>query len=256
MILKCPKCRFSFEEEVSAYVNELSCVCPRCGTPFTYSRPAADAPEISPEQADGTVPSPNGLAAASEAPNGQHSPNKTSVQEQTSPTPSPQDFQLKTHGHGHRKEQKDKYFIRLIAALACSLAVVVVLIVFGVSRILSARDGRPAFDDTPQANESLVDTTALTVVDIDRIEPESVPEWILGRWTGTTRYFEITLTVSADGTIVESEDGRSAQGTYIVNAARLVCRFPENTTMVYRINEATQTLDAGNGIKLEKAAPQ
>lgn len=256
MILKCPKCRFSFEETVSPYVNELSCVCPRCGTPFTYSRPASDAPEISPEQAAGAVPSPNVSTAASERTEGQPHTNRSTAEEHPSPTPVQQDFQVQTHGQGRRKEHNDKYFYRLVAALVCSLAVVVVLIVFGVGRILNARNGSPVFDDTPQANESLVDTTALTVVDIDRIAPESVPEWIYGRWTGTTRYFEIELTISADGTIVEAEDGRSAQGTYIVNAGRLVCRFPENTTMVYRINESTKAIDAGDGIKLGKALSQ
>ena len=35
--LKCPKCRFKFVEHFHSGLTELSCVCPRCGTPFAYT---------------------------------------------------------------------------------------------------------------------------------------------------------------------------------------------------------------------------
>ena len=38
MEIKCPKCRFRFEEDIPDFINEHSCVCPRCGTPFAYTR--------------------------------------------------------------------------------------------------------------------------------------------------------------------------------------------------------------------------
>ena len=37
MEVKCPKCRFRYDTPVSSGVNEVACVCPRCGTPFTFS---------------------------------------------------------------------------------------------------------------------------------------------------------------------------------------------------------------------------
>lgn len=36
MKVKCPKCRLRFEVPITHGVKELSCVCERCGTPFTY----------------------------------------------------------------------------------------------------------------------------------------------------------------------------------------------------------------------------
>ena len=39
MIVKCPKCRFKYETPVAPGVKELSCVCSRCGFPFTYAVP-------------------------------------------------------------------------------------------------------------------------------------------------------------------------------------------------------------------------
>lgn len=39
MKVKCPKCRLRFEVPITHGVKELSCVCERCGTPFTYEIP-------------------------------------------------------------------------------------------------------------------------------------------------------------------------------------------------------------------------
>ena len=37
MEIKCPKCRFRYDTPVSSGMTEVACVCPRCGTPFTYA---------------------------------------------------------------------------------------------------------------------------------------------------------------------------------------------------------------------------
>ena len=36
MEVKCPKCRFKYDTAVAPGITELACVCPRCGTPFSY----------------------------------------------------------------------------------------------------------------------------------------------------------------------------------------------------------------------------
>ena len=36
MEIKCPKCRFKFEEDIAFGITEKACVCPRCGTPFIF----------------------------------------------------------------------------------------------------------------------------------------------------------------------------------------------------------------------------
>ena len=42
MEIKCPKCRFRFEVDCPQGVRTLSCVCPRCGTPFAHELPTDD----------------------------------------------------------------------------------------------------------------------------------------------------------------------------------------------------------------------
>ena len=36
MQVKCPKCRLRYETNIPFGMTEVSCVCPRCGTPFTH----------------------------------------------------------------------------------------------------------------------------------------------------------------------------------------------------------------------------
>ena len=37
MEIRCPKCKYKFEEEIAPGILEKACVCPRCGTPFIYN---------------------------------------------------------------------------------------------------------------------------------------------------------------------------------------------------------------------------
>lgn len=52
MEIKCPKCRFRFEEDIPDFTNEHSCVCPRCGTPFAYTRTESANEEDSTQDAE------------------------------------------------------------------------------------------------------------------------------------------------------------------------------------------------------------
>ena len=45
MEIKCPKCRFRYEEQETPGITEMACVCPRCGTPFIHKIEDAKAPE-------------------------------------------------------------------------------------------------------------------------------------------------------------------------------------------------------------------
>ena len=42
MWVKCPKCRFRFDQPGGDNGEEIQCVCPRCGTPFTFTANASD----------------------------------------------------------------------------------------------------------------------------------------------------------------------------------------------------------------------
>lgn len=50
MKVKCPKCRLTFEVTTIPGITEASCVCPRCGTPFTYQVADDAAPKTAPSQ--------------------------------------------------------------------------------------------------------------------------------------------------------------------------------------------------------------
>ncbi len=42
MWVKCPKCRFRFDQPGGDNGEEIQCVCPRCGTPFTFTDKVSD----------------------------------------------------------------------------------------------------------------------------------------------------------------------------------------------------------------------
>jgi RNA polymerase subunit RPABC4/transcription elongation factor Spt4 len=56
--IKCPSCFFKYEGNMDETKESMSCVCPRCGTPFTYRKPkeeekpapAEAAPQKAPEE--------------------------------------------------------------------------------------------------------------------------------------------------------------------------------------------------------------
>ena len=42
MWVKCPKCRFRYNQPGGDHGEEIQCVCPRCGTPFTFAANTSD----------------------------------------------------------------------------------------------------------------------------------------------------------------------------------------------------------------------
>lgn len=64
MEIKCPKCRFRYDEQIAPGIKEASCVCPRCGTPFMFKIEESGDEENRQTTPDGHLPTPDAICRA------------------------------------------------------------------------------------------------------------------------------------------------------------------------------------------------
>ncbi len=91
MWVKCPKCRFRFDQPGGDNGEEIQCVCPRCGTPFTFTANASDGLSKDAEESKDEADSHNGaspLRQSQSACGHQGDRGETTVSEETRDQPA------------------------------------------------------------------------------------------------------------------------------------------------------------------------
>lgn len=247
MNVKCPKCRYRFDVPSTPGMNELACVCPRCGTPFDY--------KIESE----TTVDERTTSATDDTPQAVHRPKPSSSQ--TPPQWKPR------QEAGIRKEQTgsgvpNQGWIhpdiippppqggfpwgKFLSDKLLWIIVLLVVFFFAVSRCGS--------DDGTGANSSDVYSSEISAGNMGSTtseEPQTPPKWLAGTWKATTRYGDITITIKGNR-ISETTDGETSRGTFVYTPGRLTCDFGDGQKFVYFVNEPEHGLDAGEGIPMKK----
>ncbi len=80
---------------------------------------------------------------------------------------------------------------------------------------------------------------------------EKAPKWIQGYWHVDTDFGGISLTIRGDY-VVETSGGQTCSGHYRYQNHRLFCDFGDGKPFVYRLDEDSQSIDAGNGLMMKK----
>ena len=244
--VKCPRCRYRYTAPVSPGINELACVCERCGTPFTFS--------IYNETADGNnvaVPPPppgfnNGNTATphptypDEASKGQTTvttDEATSGSDHTSgDTPTHTDgIKLpKVKDPAHKQGGCGK--ISIIALIAVAFIVLVNL-------THPKDDNYPASDtDLSEQSTTLVDNTSSSI--------QGAPRWVQGKWHATTP--EGTMTVVIRGDKISCTLGEeSLNGSYYYQTGCLYCNYGDGMS-IYKLLYNSETIETNDGIELKK----
>lgn len=148
------------------------------------------------------------------------------------------------------RRKNDKYLYRLVVAFIVSIIPFVILSLFVLSRCMGAQEISVLTEDTEDKALD-VDTSSVFTNTSNGACTQPVPQWVKGVWTGEAQFFRITLEVG-DAYITEINGNKKARGAYQYDNGRLYCRFPENSTYTYLVNEDTHTITAGEGLILRK----
>lgn len=247
MEIKCPKCRYKFVDDVPSGLNEYSCVCPRCGTPFTVS---LDNVEVESFPRNDTEPvkvqeevTP---AIVNRKPDYRTSVEQPNPRRKLNIAEGRMEFTSR-----HRTGSKnDRNLRRLVIAFIVSIVPSAILALFVLSRCIGTQD---VSTFTEVTTDKILETDTSSVYTNSPVNAYSqpVPQWVKGEWTGEAQFFSIILVID-DTKITEICGARKARGTYQYDNGRLYCKFPENTAYTYLVNEDTHTITAGEGLILHK----
>lgn len=208
MEIKCPKCRYKFNEEVADGITEISCVCPRCGMPFHFKRediqPQAPAHEPSiPIQQDEQI--------------GQDDSKKT-------PTTMGQDV-VKVHSthaytadnylerrHHHSHKHTDKKSLRRKIIIFAAL----LLIAFVV--INKCENGHTNYSEYSDDSKNFSPYTNDDNANDETSEAEKdVKSWLEGSWVlndDEVRGHTMTFTIRGNYMQITPKDGSQVGGEY------------------------------------------
>lgn len=260
--VKCERCRFRFTTEAEPGMSELTCVCPRCGTPFTV--------KVNPEETDAhsevetttsTPPADSEPVAPSATPKPQPQPQ---VVETTPPPmprrkPAPQPAWLRTEPNLRQPKQPKKkhhYLMKILLGLLALYFFITFLVYKCTShedKMTDAAQVSMHNETTAEANEDAVDTTEID--EFTRVDAQPTPDWVQGTWQLKTSYGLITVSIDGNKineTISYEEEGtkkeRTSDGTFYFADDRLYCdgMSEDNHQMVYDLDLAHHCLLIGD----------
>lgn len=282
MQVKCPKCRLRYDTSVPAGVQEVSCVCPRCGTPFTFltNEDASDELDSSiNSQSDGELQSSRSLDIEdinSVTDNVQindendHLSNpspivKTGMESESGKVKwenSP--LQQRQFNHQDHSKSLPSRSIGCFGSCFISFLIILLIVVLGLRGCLQSNHTKKingaslsqTLIDIPESNKNTYgQQVSASKTDLfEEIHPGKVPSWIQGDWKFHTSYGDILLHITGNK-ITEAIDDKVANGNFYYKNKSLVCDFgdPKNIA-TYRLDVNRQLIDAGNGMLMAKVS--
>lgn len=255
--IKCPKCRFRYDTDLSTGLSEISCVCPRCGTPFNYTIVDNRSTDIHQKELlskqitedtlndDIQIHETNAMSSQEE--------NQADVSERKNYT-SHTGFQspyMPIKNTDIMRNRQNRNYTRYFIILLIVAFVVSVFMIRSCNR-KKYYSGQMLSDDIEivKGQEDDNFTYTPTTNDADASSVRS-PRWLQGNWLVYTDYGIISLRIH-NNKIAETSGGRTSCGTFAYEKGRLICNFGDGQTMYYKLNESMQCIDAGNGMWMKK----
>lgn len=265
---------------VSAGINEVAAVCPRCGTPFTYTVPEdAETVERQPLRRESSeigvekqsFSTPKAVLSDSESSpfqSGKHS-NPTTVGQQPwqerlregiqkqSNVPDSErrrilDSILLERTIRPQQPQKRKGFN--FTGCGCLMFIILCLVLYSAYIYVSSNSYTA---DDMSDDISMVEQEVASGKKIDEHEKETPPEWLQGRWEVDTRTGKIVIFIK-DEKISELSgndvDGfEASHGTFYYSKGILYCKFEDaDMEELRRIDVKRKRIDAGDGLWMKK----
>ena len=268
--LKCPKCRFKFVEHFHSGLTELSCVCPRCGTPFAYTLTEQDI-DTSLRQSEVAEGGPNGLNEHKDTACGDNISLNNNQQKDSrsneiksvhlhsnNSIEQPQNEESRHQSPPYQTiftQKAQRKSRHSCLGIIIGLAFIAIIVVWVLSKIVERleRKGEPEIvtqiyytakgNNAVEKDEKVIDDT-VAVDSFKEIHPEVIPEWLNGTWVTETDYGEVFLHIEGNNITERTQKGVS-RGTFFYNDGTLYCSFPENTSMTYKVDIHKKIIQQG-----------
>nr|WP_315346804.1 hypothetical protein [Hoylesella enoeca] len=269
MEIKCPKCRFKYDMYAAPGIRELACVCPRCGTPFTYTIPDdavrhagdkvsensfVDGESQDAEQLNVNHPAINGKSADEKPFSATQKAVNREVTRELSSAEAPQ-MELTPLGEQSTVEGESprggcfKWVILLVIGVLAG-----VFFAAKSCRNDKSYTAEDIYTNTASAEDSNTSTIVKDSASKDpftEIHPEKAPDWIQGTWSVDTEFGHITVEIKGDR-ISETSDGETAHGRFYYEASRLNCDYGDGSIIIYKLDETRRLIDAGDGLFMHR----
>lgn len=252
MKIKCPKCRFRFEENIADFIKEASCVCPRCGTPFVYTREVtgekADTPDKQKEDNGSANDNKNyDFLNVKSSPKENHEDKNTELHTaQRQPICTKwQTAGLKPNTQKKRLQNKNLLLIISASITFTVIAVIIITIIFSSHK----NDTLPIapYNDNSYMPYDTQEYTGKAIED----DGSQAPEWIQGRWMFHAEFYDIIIDIDGNK-IIERENGHVSKGIFTYKKGELICKFSNNSVFIYRLDFMNQAIDCGDGLIMQK----
>jgi len=221
MIVRCPKCRFRYDEQPPEGINQMISVCPRCGTPFSVLPDENTIKEIKRDE----------LIKQKEVQETDEIISETSPRDKIKPS------LLRNGNNDNIVRRGSRRWIRYVFFLLLAG----ILFFLYKNYISQPKD----MFDIPEQGLGAAEFLA----------PDSIPSWIEGNWMGFDDGDTVSLTIRSN-VIALTHAGRLQSGAFRCDGSRLFCRFSSDTIIIYLLDNKRQQISIphGNGhMRMKKA---
>lgn len=271
-----------FDVPVTTGVNEVACVCPRCGTPFTHEVPeGAETVERMNPHADTSVsgmpapPLPPRVEQPSNTASAPATGNVSQDRETRHQTSWQQRLKYATQGPPNVPVDRRRQIIDSVLfersihpqhhgkrsgciPKGCFLLIFVILLLFAYSVYVyvtsNSYTAEDVIEDISMVEQDVSEREQFVVKD-----KEQTPEWLEGRWEITTRSGRIIIFIKDDKISELSgndDDGiQASHGTFYYSKGILHCNFEDaDMEELRRVDVKRKSIDAGVGLWMRKTS--
>lgn len=267
--VKCKKCRYRFMVDVNPGETEISCVCPRCGLPFTHLVGAADkivgaTPPPVPATGTSSQTPVRQRPAGGIVPPREPSPRMAEGHAVATPPPppppiAPTDADRRQSDYGVssssiRPPRRGGSARRGCAWGCLFLMLVVALLIFLVRRggWRDSQSQLPQVETVDTAEEEKLSAEAHEAgKSKERSEGkgDEPPTWLEDFWYGKAKYGEIKI-LFRKGNINFQAGAKRRRGTYTIHGDLIRCQFNTGKATDYRLDRKNHRVITGDNITL------
>lgn len=272
MEAKCPKCRYKFNVEVPNGITEISCVCPRCGTPFIFkqSKITEKCDNIDKREKSSTLDiNKDNKETVTVSKYSQINKHFHTVLHHIMPTSD----DVKLSKSLDRKYVLGGYIMLFFLAIlivftfvhSCNSSENVSMMV-DESQVVEKMDSSKSINGTmPKSNSKEKDgisttenTVTATLLSSQNDHNESKlnlkrPKWLDGYWLKTLNDQLIILVIIRQKWITVVNKYEEHRGAFIYDHGHLKCNFDDGTTAIYTVDFQKKSIVSDNGVWIDKA---
>lgn len=242
MEVKCPKCRFRYDIPVSSGVNEVACVCPRCGMPFTFAVDDGVERAVNQSEIDLTQPEMPDNARVNVPPIPQATERRQESPAMEDQKQSSQVPPFVTPDSYKRNPYSPDYKRRNNGCLRNCLLTFIVSFVVLVFFVRNCYEDHSYGSDVIDRNELYDDSADSQMAEFGQ---ETPPHWLEGSWRVEEDYGVVNVAIRGNQIREVLPDGEINRGTFIYKKGNLYCDFGEEKLVLLKLNMKKQIIIYG-----------